>query len=144
MARTVALGLVLAVAAWVAIQAIVTTDREAVEEEIGRLVEVARSGGDEGVAEILAALAPDYRGSSPFTRESMEANLRRFLAPGRMSDLATGDPSPIWKGEEIFVPLLSVRAKVDGAARTVILAVTFAEREGRWRIVDVSRAEWGR
>jgi hypothetical protein len=139
-ARTAALGLVLVVAAWLMVQAIVTTDREAVEEEIARLVALARSGGEEGVAGILGALAPDYRGSHPFTRESIEANLRHYL--GRLQSLSTGDPSPIAKGEEILVPILSIRAEVDGAAHRMLLSVTF--RDGAWRIVSISRAELGR
>jgi hypothetical protein len=142
--RTVALGLVLAVAAWFLVQAIVTTDREAVEAEIARLVALARQGGDDAVLGILDALAPDYRGTHPFTRESIEENLRHYLEPMRLDSLSTGDPSPVWKGEEIFVPILSIQAKADGAAYRVLLSVTFAERDGSWKIVSVSRAELGR
>lgn len=144
MARTVLAGLVLAVAAWLAIQALVTTDLESVEEEIARLVALANAGGEDAVAGILAALAPDYRGSSPFARSSVERHLRRYLGASKSRDIKTGDPSPIWKGDEIVVPLLSIRATVDGSTRTVILMVTFAQRNGTWKVVDVSRAQWGR
>lgn len=142
--RTILLGLGLAVAAYVAINLIVTTDLERVEEEIGHLVDLANEGGEAAVDGILAALADDYRGTPPFERESVERYLRRYVGDSKSRTITTGNPKPIWKGDEIFVPLLSVRATVDGATRQVILSLTFAERDGRWRIVDISRAEWGR
>jgi len=143
--RTLLAALTVAVAAYLFIDAIVTSDREEVESLVGRLVDAARRGGDEAVDQILAALADDYRGEGPFARDAMERRLRTHLGGNaRLSELSTGDYRAIWKGDEMFVPILSIEATAQGSVQRVVLSLWFAERDGEWKIADITRVQWGR
>ncbi len=142
--RTLLAALAVAVAAWLLVDALVTSDREEVERLVGRLVAAARRGGDAAVDEILAALADDYRGEGPFARDAMERRLRAHLGgDARLAELSTGDYRALWKGDEMFVPILSVRAAAQGSPQRFVLSLWFAERDGAWRITDITRVQWG-
>jgi hypothetical protein len=135
--RTVVAGLVVAVLVYVAVDALWTSETEQVEAEVERLIELAKRGGPGAAEEILDALAEDYRGA--VSRAEAAAYLERYVLPGRLGQLTHGAIDAMWKGEEILVPLL----RIDVEGRTVLLTVVFAERDGEWRVVDVSRA-WSR
>jgi len=134
----------LAIGAYLLINWFVTTDRERVEAEVGRLVALARQGGEDAAAEILDALAEDYRGRRPFDREDIAAYLRRYVAPRRVRKLSTGDFTTLWKGDEILVPILRIDAATENAGYTLILTVRFANRDGAWKVVDITRWRIGR
>ena len=144
-ARTV-IGLVgIALLAFLAVNLLFSDDRDRVEDEMERLIEVAERGGEEAVAEILDALADDYRGSGWFARKSLERRLRAVLIPpGRLTELRHGDFDPVVKGDEIVIPLVSLRARIEGNSQQVFLAVTFAFRDDVWKIVNVTRWQMGR
>ncbi len=132
------------IVAIVAINLIFTSDRERVEEEMERLIEVAERGGEEAVAEILDALADDYRGSGWFARESLERRLRQVLVPAaRLSELRHGNFEPVIRGEEILIPIVSLRGTIRGSDQQVILSIWFGFRDDRWKIVDVTRWRMG-
>ncbi len=138
-------ALAVAVAAYLLIDALVTSDREEVERTVERLLAAARRGGDGAVDEILEALADDYRGEGPFARDAMERRLRTHLGgTARLTRLGAGGYRAIWKGDGILVPILSIEAAAGGAVQRVVLSVSFAERDGRWRIRDITRVQWGR
>jgi len=134
----------LAVGAYLLVNWFVTSDRERVEAEVERLVSLARRGGEGAASEILDALAEDYRGSRPFGRDDIAAYLRRYVAQGKIRELSTGGFKTLWDGEEILVPILRIDAAVSGAAYTLILTVRFAERDGAWKVVDITRWRMGR
>ena len=145
MVRTLLGFLGIAALALLAINLLFADDLDRVEEEMERLVEVAEEGGEAAVEEILDAFADDYRGSGFFSRESIERRLRVLLVPPeRVSDLRHGDFAPVAKGEEILIPIVSLRGSVEGEERQVLLAVTFGYRDDRWKIVDVTRLQFGR
>jgi len=101
---------------------------------------VARAGGEGAADEILAALADDYRGEGPFARENVERYVRGYLAGGPPEELLSGDYEALWIGDEIVVPILSLRAKRKGVMTQLpILRVHFAERDGRFRVTYVSQ-----
>jgi len=134
----------LAIGAYLLVNWFVTTDRERVEAEVERLVSLARRGGEEAASEISDALAEDYRGSRPFSREDIAASLRRYVAPGKLRELSTSDFKTLWDGEEILVPILRIDAATGSAGYTLILTVRFAERDGAWKVVDITRWRFGR
>jgi len=109
-----------------------------------RLFDVAREGGEEAVVEILDAFADDYRGSGYFARKSIERRLRAALVPaGRLKKLTHGSIDAVVKGQEIMVPTVSIEAEYGGASVRAIFAVTWAKRDGLWKIVDVRRWQFG-
>lgn len=131
----------LAIGVYFAIDALIVTDAERVEEEVARLVEVARRGGDEAIGEILAAFADDYRGGGYYSRERIEGYVRTYLATPP-EELTTGKIVALPKGDEVILPLLTIHARARGMAIPPRpLRVTFAKRDGRFRIVNVE--DWG-
>ena len=126
-----------------------TSDLDRVESEMERLIELALKGGDEAADEILDAFAEDYRGTGWFSRKSIEGRLRSVLVPPeRLSALTHGDLAPIAIGSEIKIPIVSLRATIGGTEQRVLLAITFAQREGhngeiQWKIVEVTRWRMG-
>jgi len=136
----VLVALLLAIGIYMAVDALFVSDTERVEAEIGRLLDVARAGGEGAADEILAALADDYRGEGPFARASVERYVRGYLAGGPPEELLSGDYEALWIGDEIVVPILSLRAKRKGVMTQLpILRVHFAERDGRFRVTYVSQ-----
>jgi hypothetical protein len=134
--RVAVVALLLVIGAWLAIDAFVVTDLERVEAEVVRLVDLARAGGPEAADEILAALADDYRGDGPYARERVAAYVRQYVAEPRIEELSAGTPQPIWKDDEIVIPLLRLRVRARDLEGNLLLRVTFAERDGRFRIVN--------
>ena len=117
------------------------SDRKRVEQEVERLADLARRGGPDAAEEILALLADDYRG--PIPRRDIEKQVRARLEESGVGSLRLGDFKTVWKGDrEILIPILALRA--DGWPGPVILTVTFADRDGRWRITSCGRTRWGR
>jgi hypothetical protein len=136
--RTVLGVVLLAIGAWVAINALVTTEPERVEAEVERLLDLAREGGEGAADEILGALAEDYHGDYP--RERIESYLDSYVGQARIRRLTTGNYKAVWKSDEIIVPILRIDAEThDGRAARTILRVTFAERDGEWKVVNVGR-----
>jgi len=141
--RTLLIVSALALASFLLIQAIVTTDRERVEAEIERLADLARKGGPEAAAGIRAAFADDYRGSDSLSLREIERQLERWVAPAKLRKVTLGSPSPTAdESGGIIVPLLRVTVETDGGVLgTLLLTVTWGERDGAWKIVDITR--WG-
>jgi len=137
--RAIAAGLVLAVGLYLVVDALWTSDTERVEAEVERLLKLGREGGPGAAAEILDALAGDYRGTSPFTAKEIALNLDRYVATERVANLKNGSYDAIWKGDEIVVPLLVLDADVGSRAGRLYLSIVFAERDGRWKVVDIIR-----
>jgi hypothetical protein len=134
--RIVVVVILSAIAVWLAIDALITTDAERVEMEVERLLELARQGGEDAAREILDAVAEDYRGA--YSRESIGRYLRMCLVDDRPEEITTGSPAYIPKGGEVLIPLLRVDVRTKkGFQATAILRVTFAKRNGRFRIVSV-------
>lgn len=139
--RIVVVAVLAAIGIWLGIDALITTDAERVEAEVARLVELAREGGDDAAKEILAALADDYRGDGPFARERIEAYVRTCLVEARPEEIWTGDFITVPKGDEIVIPLLRIHVRTKALEGDTLLKVTFAERNGRFRVVNAER--WG-
>jgi hypothetical protein len=142
--RNAALAVGFVIVMFVAFQLIHTSDLEHVEAEMEHLFEVAQEGGERAVEEILAAFADDYRGTGPFRMASIRRNLRYALVPaGTASNLKHGDFSPVAKGEEILVPIVSVGGEVKGNPVRLVVSVMWAPRDGKWKIVDITRWRMG-
>lgn len=140
--RIVVVAILAAIGIWLAIDALITTDAERVEAEVARLVELAREGGDDAAKEILGAIADDYRGDGLFARARIEDYVRRLVAEGQAEEIWTGRYDAIPKGDgTILVPLLRIHVRTKDAEGDAILKVTFAERDGRFRVVNVEH--WG-
>jgi hypothetical protein len=133
--RIVVVGVLSAIAVWLAIDALITTDAERVEVEVERLLVLARQGGEDAVAGILDAIADDYRGA--YNKETIERYLRMCLVDDRPEEITTGSPAYIPKGGEILIPLLRVDVRMKNFQQTALLRVTFAKRGDRFRIVSV-------
>lgn len=136
--RTVLAFFLLAVGAYVLINLLVTTEPERVEAQVERLVELARTGGDDAVDEILLAFADDYRGEDYFSLPRIEGYLRQYVGHRRIRSLETGGYTALWKDDEILVPILALYAKTDSVELRPVLRVTFASRDGEWKIVNVA------
>ena len=144
MVRNVLAILAIVIAAVVIINLLYTSDREHVEDEMLRLFEVARRGGDDAVVEIMDAFAPDYRGSGYFSLNSIERRIRQTIVPaGRLKKLTHGSIDAIVKGQEIVIPTVSIQANFGNSPVNGVFAVTWAKREGEWKIVDVQRWRFG-
>ncbi len=131
----------IAVSCWVLWHVIVTTDRERVENEVERLVELARKGGQDAADEIMAAFADDYRGSVDL--EWIRRQVQNYVGRKRLRSVEIGSIKTIWKDDEIVIPLLRVTLGFDGLKGMMLLSVTCAERDGEWKIVHVTRTRWG-
>lgn len=129
------MGLLLAIGVWLAIDALITTDAERVEAEVERLLDLARQGGEDAAAGILDAVADDYRGA--YSKETIERYLRMCLVDDRPEEVTTGSPAYIPKGGEVLIPLLRVDVRTKRFEGTALLRVTFAKRDGRFKIVSV-------
>jgi hypothetical protein len=127
----------LVIAGYVVVNLLVTTDLERVENEVERAVARAREGGDDAAEAILALLAEDYDGEYP--RRSIERYVRRYVGEKRVRELTTGNYKAVWKGDEIVIPILRLDVQTDDAFGRAILRVTFAERDGAWKVVNVGR-----
>ncbi len=139
MGRIALVGSLVAIAIWFAIDALVTTDAERVEDEVERLVGLARQGGEDAAREILAALAEDYRGDGFFARERIADHVRRHVLEERAEEITTGKYVAVPAGDTILVPLLRLDVRTSRFEGTVLLRVTFAERDGRFRVVNVEQ-----
>ncbi|MEM8883446.1 MAG: hypothetical protein AAGD14_05225 [Planctomycetota bacterium] len=140
MVRNALLTLGIVLAAVIGFQIVYTDDREAVEERLETLFEIAREGGEDAFDEIMASIADDYRGSGSFGRKYVERRLKAALVPaGTTTEIKHGGFSPVVKNDEILVPIVSVQAKIRGNAVRYAFAVTFAQRDGEWKIVNVTR-----
>jgi len=138
--RIVLVALLLAIGIYLAVDALFVSDTERVEAEVARLLDVARAGGEGAADEILAALADDYRGEGPFRRESVEQRVRGYLAGGPPEEILSGGYEALWIGDEIVIPILSLRVKWKGTwTQLPILRVHFAERDGRFRVTNISQ-----
>lgn len=137
--RIAVVGLLLAVGIWLAIDSLVTTDAERVEDEVARLVDLARQGGEDAAAGILAALAEDYRGSGAYSRERIAGYVQQHVALERAEEITTGKYIAVPAGDAILVPLLRLDVRTRRFQGTALLRVTFAERDGRFRIVNVEQ-----
>ena len=137
--RTAVAAVLLLVGVWLAIDALIVTDLERVEAEVERLVELARHGGADAAQEILAALADDYRGDGFYARERIADYVRRFVAEDRAEEISTGGYVAVPKGDEVIVPILRVDVRTKRTEATAVLRVTFAKRDGRFRIVNVEQ-----
>lgn len=136
-------GLV-AIALWFAIGALITTDAERVEAEVERLVEVARQGGEAAASELLAAFADDYRGSGFYARENVGRYLQRFLVEDRPEEISIGSFLVVPKGEEFMIPLMRVDARSRRDQGTTFVRLTFAKRDGRFKIVSAEQGGFSR
>jgi hypothetical protein len=114
---------------------LVTTDREKVEADVLRLVELAKRGGEAAADEIFEALAEDYRGSGYFERDRVRRELTRRVGEGRLGSLEVNDFDVVATGEEMEIPWLILFTEYGNAH----LRVTYAERDGQWKIVNVNR-----
>jgi len=142
--RNVLALIAIVLAAIVAINLIFTSDRERVEDEMLRLFEVAREGGEDAVVEILDAFAEDYRGTGYYSLPTIERRLRMVLVPaGRLKELKHGSIDAVVKGSEIVIPTVSIEAEFGRDRMRVIVAVTWAQRGGDWKIVDIQRWKFG-
>jgi len=137
--RASLIATVLALVAWLLVNLLVTTDLDRVENELVRLVEVARKGGPDAAADILAAFAEDYRGDGAYARDNVERALQRYVATSRVERLDVNNFKTVWAGEEIVVPLLLVTGAAAGFDVRLAVAVTWGERDGSWKIVDITR-----
>lgn len=142
--RIALVGSLLVIGVWLAIDALITTDLERVEQEVLRLVEVARKGGEEAADEFLAAFADDYRGSGLYARDNVARYVHRFLVDDRPEEISIGKPIAVPKGEEIMIPLLRVDARTRRDQGTAFVRLTFAKRDGRFRIVNAEQGGLGR
>ena len=141
MARTSLLVAAIAVSCYVLVNVLVTTDRERVENEIERLVELARKGGEDAADELMAAFADDYRGSIDL--EWIRRQVQNYVGRKKLRSVEIGSVKTVWKDDEILIPLLKVTLGFDGMKGMMLLTVTCAERDGKWKIVRVTRAKFG-
>jgi len=129
-------GLALVVVVFTIVQWLFVSDTDKVEEELKRLIELAEQGGPEAAAEILAVLADDYQGSHPYTRANIEKIVEATVARGGIESITVGDFKVVAKGDGIVVPIFRVTAVPHG---TVILTLFFGERDGTWKLTNVTR-----
>lgn len=137
MGRTLLVGLAIVIAGYALYNLLVTTDLERVEDEVERVLAHAREGGDEAAEAVLDILADDYDGEYP--RRSIENHVRRFVGEKRVRKLTTGGYKAIWAGDEIVIPILRLDVETDSGPIRAILRVTFAQRDGAWKVVNVGR-----
>ncbi|MFQ5843448.1 MAG: hypothetical protein ACE5JG_00500 [Planctomycetota bacterium] len=119
------------------LDALVVSDEERVEEVTKRLIALADRGGAEAAARIRDAFADDYRGQEP--RERIDRYLEGYVAAARVVHVGTGGINAFERDGELVVNLRVSVALTDGQAGTFLLSLTFAERDGAFRIVGVSR-----
>ena len=112
------------------------SDRDRVEKELKRLVDVVRKGGPDAADEVLDAFADDYRGTMALD----DIRGRLIAVRNGVPSLRIGKVKSIWDGDEIVIPLLRVSAKGYG---TGLVTITWAERDGEWKITSFKRARWG-
>jgi len=138
--QRVLVGIALFLAAMVSCQILFSDDRDAVEDEMERLFELARAGGEDAVEEILEGFADDYRGSGNFALSRIERALRGAVVPaGSLTKLEHGAFDAIVTGQEIEIPIVSVSAESGGRTIRIVLRFVWARRDGTWKIVDVTR-----
>jgi len=142
--RAFLIFLVVVVGVWVLVNSLFTSDLERVEQNIERLVMRALEGGEDAAAEIMDAFAEDYRGTGMFELDRIERRLQRWVVPGKVNSLQTGDFKAVWAGSEIKVPIVALYADLDGWDVRMIISVTCARRGDTWKIVNVTRISWGR
>lgn len=134
-------GLVLAVAGFTLVQWIFVSETDKVEKELNRLIGLAEKGGPDAAAEILALLADDYEGSPPYTRANIERMVEAIVTPGTIESIQVGDFKVVAKGDGIVVPIFRVTAIPHG---TVIVTLFFGERDGEWKLTNVTRWKMAR
>lgn len=143
--QRVVIGIGFLVMAVVSCQLLFHDDLDAVEDQMELLFELARSGGEDGVAAILESFADDYRGSGSYSIENVERTLRRTLVPaGALTELKHGDFEPLVTGAEIEIPIVSIRADLRGQPIRAVLRFAWAKQDDTWKIVDITRWRTGR
>jgi hypothetical protein len=140
--RIAILVILAAVAVWLAVDWLVTTDAERVEMEVERLFDVARHGGEDAVAQILDSLADDYRGA--YSKEMIERYLRMALVADKPEEITAGSFDVVPKGDEFLIPLLRVDVRTRSLQGTALLRITFAKRGDRFKVVNVEHWQSGR
>jgi len=142
--RNAAVATGILILALVAYQWIHVSELDEVEAEMERLFEIAERGGEDAADSILAAFADDYRGAGPFSIDRVRRYVRSALVPaGTTTDLKHGDFQPVKRDAEIVVPIVRIQGEVRGRTTNVVVSVTWARRDGAWKIVDVSRWQMG-
>ncbi|MGQ0614026.1 MAG: hypothetical protein ACT4PV_09845 [Planctomycetaceae bacterium] len=140
MGRRVVVGAVLLLLAWLSFELFLSRATDLVETQTSRLLDLALAGGDTAVDEILAAIAPDYRGDE-YPRPQLERLIRQQVGEKRISSLRSVRLSADWVDEEIAVFAL-LRVGLREGELGLAVRVLFAERDGSWKIVDVKNAQW--
>jgi hypothetical protein len=134
-------GLALAVIGFMLVQWLLVSETEKVENELHRLVGLAEEGGPGATAEILALLADDYEGSSPYTRANIERMVEAIVTPATIESIQVGDFKVVAKGDGMVVPIFRVTAVPHG---TTIVTLFFGERNGKWKLTNVTRWKMAR
>ena len=114
-----------------------TSDEERVEEATERLIALANGEGEEAVAAVLEALDPEYRGA--LALGTIESYLEEYVGGGRIQNVTAGGIYPFEKNGEWHVNLVisvTLRRRPGGS---FWLAVSFVERDGVWRVIDLSK-----
>ncbi len=137
MGRTILVCVGLVVGVFLVIQWFSSDDRDIVEKKIEHLAQLAEQGGEAAVAEILDVFAEDCTGS--YSRRFIQSQVRRLVGPNTVKKVTLGNFETIWRGDAIFVPLLRIDVTTRGQKGTILLKVTFEERDGVWLVTDVSR-----
>jgi len=114
-----------------------TSDEERVEEAAKQLIALGNGEGEEAVAAVLGALDPEYRGA--IARATLESYLEEYVGGGRIQHVTSGGISPFEKNGEWHVNLMifvELRGRPGGRFP---LAVSFVERDGAWRVIDLNQ-----
>ena len=134
-------GLALAVIGFLLVQWLFDSETDKVKKELHRLVGLAEQGGPDAAAEILALLADDYEGSHPYTGANIERMVDAIVATSSIDSIQVGDFKVVAKGDGIVVPIFRVTAVPHG---TVIVTLFFGQRDGEWKLTNVTRWKMAR
>jgi len=140
--RTVLVVLAFAVMIFLTIQWLWKDDTDAVEARIEHLLEVARQGGEGAAAEIIDALADDYDGG--IGRKSIEQWVRNIVGNGKVRTLTTGDYDVVSKADGIVVPIFRIDLETSSRRAAAVFVLTFALRDGDWKVTSVDQWRFGR
>ena len=133
-------GAVLLLLGWLRFELFLSRSTDRVEAQTARLLELALAGGKAAADELLAAIAPDYRGEE-HPRSQLERMIRSYVGESRIVSLRKMSLSADWLDDEIAVFAL-VRVGLREGEFVLGVRVLFTERDGSWKIVDVRNARW--